>query len=80
MGQFDDAFRLDGLHRCFDGPVLLLDHGIDFGQQVQFQELVTAPAVHIDVEILGFRAVGELLGAHLHRRFESGCLPCCCHI
>ena len=61
VGNVDDAACLDGIGSGED--VSVDDFGIGSGlwDEIEVQELVTADAIVVDVEIDGEAAVGELL-------------------
>ena len=52
MGKFDYPLRFYGFYSSQGRFVLLLDPRVDFGQAVEFQELVAAFAVGVYVKIV----------------------------
>ena len=69
VGDVDDAACLDGVGSREDVAVDDFGIGCGLGDEIEVQELVTADAVVVDVEIDGDAAVGELLEANFDEFF-----------
>ena len=77
VGNVDDAACLDGIGSGED--VSVDDFGIGSGlwDEIEVQELVTADAIVVDVEIDGEAAVGELLKSNFDEFFGVDLLVVC---
>lgn len=79
VGQFDDAFRLDGVGGVHRRRVLMSGVIVDFRDDVHLQVLVCPLAVAVDVQIQAPAAVAQRLHPKAYRLFDFRRLLDSCH-